>query len=271
MTLGVWSAMALAVTLAPGPDTMLVAGHAAKSGARAGLAATAGIVAGGMWYMALCGFGYLSIVSASPPLYLAVKIAGAAYLLFIGIQMIRGAFRLPPSAKGCVSPQTRNARTASPSPAGRGDRGEGPNLAREVVPGPLQDPSPHPRPLSQGERGVARGAGLFPRRVLSHAGEGRLGAPFRQGLLTNVLNPKVAIFYLAALPQFVGQGPDAPAMGMLLIAIHYVIGALWLSLVALGAARAGEGLKKRGAVRWLEGAIGVFFVGLAGRLAIERT
>lgn len=202
--LAAWSALALAVTLSPGPDTLLVAGHAARRGVRAGLAAVAGIVAGGLWYMALCGFGYLSLVSASPTLFGLARIAGAAYLLLIGAQMIWRAFR--PAA-----------------------------------------PSPSKAPAAED-----------------------LAAPFRQGLLTNVLNPKVAVFYLAALPQFIGAGEGAAASGALLIAIHYAMGALWLSLVALGAARAGSGLKRTPAMRWLEGAIGAFFVGLAGKLAIER-
>lgn len=195
-----WSALALGVTLTPGPDTMLVAGHAARGGARAGLGATAGIVAGGLWYMALCGFGYLSLISASPKLYMLVKTVGALYLGYVGVKMILGAF---------------TGETIVKSPA-------------------------------------------------------KLGAPFRQGLLTNALNPKVAVFYLAALPQFIGHGPNAAMIGVLLIAIHYLFGAIWLSTVALGVARAGKSLKKSGVMRALEGAIGAFLVAVAGRLAFER-
>jgi threonine/homoserine/homoserine lactone efflux protein len=197
-----WSSLALAVTLAPGPDTLLVAGHAGRSGARAGLAAVGGVIAGGVWYMALCGFGYLSVVAASPTLHVVVKSVGAAYLAFLGLRMIAGAVLKAP---------------------------------------------------------------------LAPAGPPTLGAPFRQGLLTNILNPKVALFYLAALPQFVGAGPDAAAAGALLVAIHYAMGAVWLSIVALGAARAGRSLRESSIARWLDGAIGAFFVGLAGRLVAERS
>src|SRR3546814_9210400 len=56
------------------------------------------------------------------------------------------------------------------------------------------------------------------------------GSPFMQGFVSTVLNPKVAIFFLAALPQFVGTGPDAPWQGMLLIAIVYALGFLWCAL-----------------------------------------
>ncbi len=52
-----WTLLSVGLVLTPGPDMMLVAGHAARGGVRAGLAATAGVVIGGLWYMALCGFG----------------------------------------------------------------------------------------------------------------------------------------------------------------------------------------------------------------------
>ncbi len=196
-----WSALALAVTLSPGPDTLLVASNAARRGHGAGLLAVSGVAAGGVVYAALCGFGFMSVLVASKPLYVAVKIAGAAYLAVIGVQMLVGAI------KGASAP------------------------AKE-------------RPLA--------------------------GSPFRQGLLTNVLNPKVAVFYMAALPQFVGHGPHAPLKGVLLIGIHYAMGAAWLSAVALGAGRLGEAFRTSAVMRWLEGVAGVFLLGVAGRLAVER-
>jgi threonine/homoserine/homoserine lactone efflux protein len=196
-----WSALALAAAMSPGPDTLLVAGHAARGGLRAGLAAVAGIVTGGLWYMALLGAGLLSLLSASPTLFLVVKIGGAVYLAWLGFKLILGAVRGAPAEE--------------------------------------------PKPVS-------------------------LSAPFRQGLVTNALNPKVALFYLAALPQFVGSGPDAPLFGMLLIAIHYALGGIWLSLVAAGAARAGGVVRASAAMRWLEGALGAAFIALAGRLALVR-
>ena len=72
--------MALAVTLSPGPDTLLVASHAARGGLRAGLAAVSGIVAGGVYYALLIGFGALNFLVAVPALFITVKIVGALYL-----------------------------------------------------------------------------------------------------------------------------------------------------------------------------------------------
>jgi threonine/homoserine/homoserine lactone efflux protein len=193
-----WSALALAVTLSPGPDTLLVASHAARGGLRAGLLAVAGVAAGGAYYAALFGFGLLSILVAVPALFMAVKIAGALYLAWLGVQLLWRA------VKGGV--QGGGARVA-------------------------------------------------------------LQRPFSQALLTNALNPKVALFYLAALPQF-ASGPSAPVIGAMLIGIHAFFGAAWLSLIAFAASNARQFAWNSTFVRWLEGAVGALFVGLAGRLAI---
>ena len=196
-----WTILSIGLVLLPGPDTMLVAGHAARRGFRAGMAAIGGIQLGGLFYMALCGFGFLSVLNAVPGLFLTVKIAGALYLLYLGVQMLRGAIR----------------------------------------PTPLHADKPV-----------------------------QAGAPFRQGFVSTILNPKVAIFFLAALPQFVGTGPSAPLHGVLLIAIVYALGFFWCSFLAALATHAGRRVGQSSVMRWFEGALGVAFIGLAGRLALAR-
>ncbi len=96
------------------------------------------------------------------------------------------------------------------------------------------------------------------------------GSPLLQGLITNMLNPKIALFFLAAIPQFAGNGPDAPAIGVMLIVINGVINVLWLGLVAAGVDRAGARLQQSRIMRWLEGAIGVGLMGIAMRVAFGR-
>jgi threonine/homoserine/homoserine lactone efflux protein len=192
-----WSALALAVTLSPGPDTLLVASHAARGGFRAGLAALAGIMTGVAWYGSLVAFGALSILVAVPTLFLAVKIAGALYLAWLGAGMLWNAVK------------------------GKKD----PGVAKPV----------------------------------------NLGKPYAQGFFTNALNPKVALFYLAALPQF-ASGANAPLIGVMLLGIHAVFGLVWLSFIAFAASRARTITWNSGVVRWLEGAVGAFFLAVAGRL-----
>lgn len=194
-----WSALALAVTLTPGPDTLLVASHSARGGLRAGLAAVAGIMTGVCWYAALIGFGALGVLVAVPMVFLAVKIAGALYLAWIGAGMVWRALKA------------------------------------------MTDTAPAPQ----------------------------LRKPYAQGFFTNALNPKVALFYLAALPQF-ASGPNAPLIGVILVAIHTAFGLIWLSFIAIAASRARRIALNSAFVRWLEGALGAFFLGVAGRLALTQ-
>lgn len=98
----------------------------------------------------------------------------------------------------------------------------------------------------------------------------RLGAIFRQGVVTNVLNPKVALFFLAFLPQFVdpARGPVAPQL-VLLGLLFNVSGTLVNVGVAWAASGAGHWTKRRlGGSPWFQRATGAVFVGLGLRLAL---
>lgn len=103
-----------------------------------------------------------------------------------------------------------------------------------------------------------------------------LGAPapglwraFAQGALTNALNPKIAMFYLAFLPQFLAPGPHMARDSMMMIGLHYAIGALWLSVVAVGAARMGGALRSARVARALDGLIGTMMLGFGAKLAFS--
>jgi threonine/homoserine/homoserine lactone efflux protein len=96
-----------------------------------------------------------------------------------------------------------------------------------------------------------------------------LKQPYAQGFLTNALNPKVALFYLAALPQF-ASGSNAPLIGVMLIGVHSVVGCVYLVAVTLAASRARRITWNARFVRWLEGSVGAFFVAVAGRLAMAQ-
>ena len=93
-------------------------------------------------------------------------------------------------------------------------------------------------------------------------------AAFAQGWLSNVLNPKVALFYLTFLPQFISPGDNVLAKSLLLAGIHAVLGLVWLPLYAYAIDRIGAVV--RGARHWLERVSGAALIGLGVRLALER-
>ena len=96
---------------------------------------------------------------------------------------------------------------------------------------------------------------------------GAVGA-FLQGWLSNVLNPKVALFYLTFLPQFIQPGDNVLAKSLLLAGIHAVLGLGWLATYAYAIDRIGRLV--RGTRRWLERISGGALIGLSLRLALER-
>ena len=93
---------------------------------------------------------------------------------------------------------------------------------------------------------------------------------FREGFLTNVLNPKVAVFYLALLPQFIGPGDPVLAKSLLLTAIHFAQGLLWLGGVVLLVNRSRTFFLRTAIRRWMDAACGALLVALGLRLAMER-
>ena len=93
---------------------------------------------------------------------------------------------------------------------------------------------------------------------------------FALGLLSNLLNPKVAIFYLTLLPQFVRPDDSVLARSLLLAGIHVVIGLVWLGLYAYFLGRLGAMLARPRVRRALEGITGALLIGLGARLAWDR-
>ena len=92
----------------------------------------------------------------------------------------------------------------------------------------------------------------------------------RTGLTTNLLNPKVGVFYLSVMPQFLPAGLPVLAGSLLLGAIHIGLGAVWLTLLVLVSHRAAGLLKRPTVRRRLEQLSGVVFLGFGLKLALER-
>jgi len=196
-------AAALLLNLTPGPDMLYVLGTSGARGARAGVAAALGIGAGCGLHIALGALGVSALIAASPLAFSILKWAGATYLVWAGVSMLRTRGK----ARGAVA-----ASPATPE-----------------------------------------------RRV------------FWQGALINALNPKVALFFLALLPQFIDAHAGAGQAGAFL-----ALG-LWFdtsgTLVNIAVALTAGWLGTRGAARrcgaWLDRAAGTMFVALGLKLAFD--
>jgi threonine/homoserine/homoserine lactone efflux protein len=194
----------LLLNMTPGQDTLYIVGRSVAQGRRAGVLSVLGITAGCCIHTLAAAFGLSAILATSATGFLAVKFAGAAYLVYLGVRML---FSVP--------------QLAAP--------------ASEL----------HPE---------------------------RSWAVFRSGFLTNVLNPKVGLFFLAFLPQFVDPSAPSKLAAFLFLGLVFMFnGTLWcLFLVwcASAVSRRLRGSHKTGTMATR--AAGVMFVGLGIKLAVGR-
>ncbi|MDB5630606.1 MAG: Lysine exporter protein [Tardiphaga sp.] len=193
------------LNITPGPDTAYIVGRGVQFGWRGGVAAAFGISAGCLVHVFAAAIGLSAVLAASSTAFLAVKLIGAGYLLYVGVKMI----------------------------------------------------------LSRPSGEVAE---LDAKPVMS------LHQVFGQGALTNALNPKVALFFLAFLPQFVDPAaPSKPLAFIVLGMIFITTGTLWGLGVAAFAAKAAGRVRRSGrAMRWINRALGVVFIGMGIRVAMAE-
>ncbi len=105
---------------------------------------------------------------------------------------------------------------------------------------------------------------------LAHA-QFRLTRSLREGFLSNVLNPKTAVFYLAFLPQFINPDYSPLAQSLLMALIHFAIAMVWQCGLAGALSSAKNLLKNASFMRWMEGTTGVVLVALGIKLILEKT
>jgi len=90
---------------------------------------------------------------------------------------------------------------------------------------------------------------------------------FVEGLLTNVLNPKVSMFYLAAFPQFISTTNDALNASFLLVSVHALINLIWFTAMVLLLSKLSQATQSGRFQRWLKGITGIVFIGFGLKLA----
>lgn len=93
----------------------------------------------------------------------------------------------------------------------------------------------------------------------------------KRGLVTNLLNPKIGVFYLSFLPQFIPAGVQVWSFSMLLALIHAIEGLLWFLLLTSATELLSGWLKQRRVVMALDSAMGAIFIGFGLKLAFEKT
>ncbi|MEU8510213.1 LysE family translocator [Kitasatospora sp. NPDC048722] len=203
MTTALWS-FALVVgllTLTPGLDTALVLRTSALAGRRQAWGVVLGIQTGTLIWGTLTSAGVTALLTASQVAYEVLRWGGAAYLVWMGVGMLR--------SRGVQAPQ---------------------------------------------EEAPARGGFRY---------------GWRRGALTNLLNPKVGVFYVAVLPQFIPSGVPHFAAGVALTCVHVVEGGLW-SAVLVGFAQVVRGwLRRPSARRLMDRVTGAVVVGFGLRLALS--
>jgi threonine/homoserine/homoserine lactone efflux protein len=195
---------ALLLNITPGQDTLYIVGRSSTQGLKAGVVAALGIGAGTLVHITAAALGVSAIISASASAFTVLKLAGAAYLVYVGLSLLLPRPREP---------------EAAPSPSGAA-----------------------------------------------------LRTVFLQGFWTNVLNPKVALFFLAFLPQFVDAAAPSKVLALLFLGLVFNFnGTLWNLFVAWSSARVGGALLGRGrAALWFNRSVGALFVYLGARLALSR-
>jgi threonine/homoserine/homoserine lactone efflux protein len=201
--LAAFFAVAIVVIVVPGQDTALTIRNTLLGGRRSGVLTAIGVSTGQACWTLAASTGIVAVLQASEKAFLALRVVGAAYLVFLGLQALARAIRKRPEAGLLVDGAER---LLSPPPA------------------------------------------------------------FRQGLVSNLGNPKMAVFFTSLLPQFGSSFFRLAAFGLLFCTLTL----LWLSAYAAVVARASDFLRHSRVRRSIEGLTGAVLIALGLRLAADR-
>jgi len=197
-----FTGVSLVVIVTPGQDTALTIRSTLSGGRAAGIATAFGVAGGQAVWALATSIGLAALIVASEPVFLVIRIVGAAYLFWLGGRAILSAVR------GGAGPVSSAAASG---------------------------------------------------------GSGFRGGAFRQGLLSNLSNPKMAVFFTSLLPQFATDGAFATLLALGLVFSLMTLS--WLTGYALAVARLGDVLRRTRIRRALDALMGAIFVALGLRLA----
>ncbi len=194
------------LTITPGVDTMLVIRNTARGGWRDGAVSSFGICSGLFLHATISAVGISVILLQAAWAFSLLKLAGAAYLVWLGLS----------SWRKVVKQETF-----------------------QIV------------------NGKTSGGAFLVQRSL------------REGFLSNILNPKTAIFYMAFLPQFINPAQSALVQSLFLAALHFIIAMIWQCLLALMVKQLKSWLQRPGVNQIFDGVTGTVMIALGLRVAAE--
>jgi threonine/homoserine/homoserine lactone efflux protein len=210
---GLWGFLAVAVllSLTPGPDDVLVLRSALLGGPRLGAATVGGVAVGTLLWGAAAAVGLASVLSRSSAVYDGVRLAGAGYLVLLG------------AAPLMTSVPTIARRLGQRSPdSGRVDGGPAPTAVPAFV----------------------------------------------TGLLSDLLNPKIGVFYLAVVPQFVPPGVPALPYALLLCVVDVAVATVWLLGLTWVAHAAVRWFQRPPVVLWSQRLFSASLIGIGTAAAV---
>jgi len=196
------------LTITPGVDTVLIIRNTTRGGWRDGALSSLGICSGLFVHAVVSAVGISVILLQSAWAFNALKLAGAGYLVWLGIASLRSA-------------------------------------ARQGTPLALNGP---------------------PDRVVHFS----VRRSLLEGFLSNVLNPKTVVFYMAFLPQFIDPDRSALEQSLFLAGLHFVIAMVWQCLLASIVHRAKTWMQNQKVRRSLDGLTGSIMVAFGIKLALDR-
>lgn len=229
------------LTITPGLDNALVLRTAAVEGSRRALMAGLGISAGCLLWGAIAAFGLGSLLAVSTLAYDTLRICAAIYLFYLGIKLLWST-RAVRKNSGQAAKQISGTDTVAGSGTGTGTASATGNCTAP----PASRIAAATRPGSTAT------------------------AWFVRGCLTNALNPKVGVFYITFLPQFIPAGADVLRFSLLLATVHAIVGMLWFVLLVAATRPLARWLSRPAVTRGLDRVTGAVFIAFGLRLALEK-
>ena len=113
-------------------------------------------------------------------------------------------------------------------------------------------------------------AGPHPAADPAPVHDGTLAGAWLRGTATNLLNPKVGVFYIATIPQFIPAGMSPAAMGLLLAAVHGIMAMCWFTLIIIGTGFASKWLRSPRSIKVIDRITGTVLIGFGARLALDQ-